>query len=126
MIRPRILPPVLRSIPYMLCLLTVSCAGDPFDGFFAHPSGGALDLRRTETEGRYTGSLWVDVMGPIPVEVKRDGNVARGLMTYGGRVQPIEVENSGRGLIVTIEGVRGENAWQRYKDGKDYANRNSE
>ena len=123
MIRPRILQSVLRTVPYLLCLMAVSCAGDPFHGFFAHPSVGMLDLRRTETEGRYIGSIWADGMGPLPVEVKRDGNVARGLMTYGGRVQPMEVENSRRGLIVTIEGVRCENApLQRYKNDKDYAN----
>jgi hypothetical protein len=92
---------------------------DPFVGFFAHPSSGAIELRRAGDDHKYTGSMWAD-FGPFPVEVTRDGDVARGTVTYGGAAHPLQLEHSSAGLILTADGTRADAPLQRYKDRQAY------
>jgi hypothetical protein len=92
---------------------------DPFVGFFAHPSSGMLELKPARAEGKYQGSMWAD-FGPFPVELTREGSIARGTVTYGGASHPLQVESTPQGLVLTADGTRAEAPLQRYKDMKAY------
>ena len=113
-----------------VCVIATACSsstsgkgnassGDPFVGFFAHPSFGMLELKRGEAEGKYHGSMWAD-FGPFPVELTREGNLARGTVSYGGASHPLQVENTPLGLVLIADGTRAEAPLQRYKDMKAY------
>jgi hypothetical protein len=122
-----------RSVFWMLATLACFTGGacssstsknsatsaDPFIGFFAHPGFGMLELKPAGAEGKYNGSMWAD-FGPFPVELTREGNVARGTVTYGGESHPLQVESTPQGLVLTADGTRGEAPLQRYKDKNAY------
>jgi hypothetical protein len=91
-----------------------SASGDPFEGFFANPSVGMLELRRADGEGKYRGSMWADV-GPFPVEGTRQGEIVRGTVTYGGEAHPLEIESRQGGLVLTESGTRAEGMLRRFK-----------
>lgn len=117
----------------LLCVGATSCSNDttagrnssdadPFAGFFAHPSSGMLELRRGETEGTYRGEMRAD-FGPFPVELTRDRDLARGTVTYGGKNHPLQLENTRRGLVLTVDGTRAEAPLQRHENRKAYEKR---
>jgi hypothetical protein len=74
---------VVFTLGTLICVVGPGCSGstngkssapsgDPFVGFFAHPSSGALELQRADGEGKYQGSMWAD-FGPFAVELTREG-----------------------------------------------------
>ena len=87
---------------------------DPFVGFFAHPSSGAVELRAVG-DGQDRGSMWGD-FGPFPVEGTRDGDTIRGTVTYGGSARPFELERTAQGMVLTADGSRAQAPLQRYRD----------
>jgi hypothetical protein len=121
---------VLWTLASLTCVLGAGCSNmaseksraatsDPFVGFFAHPSSGMLELARADGDGKYRGSMWAD-FGPFPVELTREGNIARGTVTYGGASHPLQVDSTPQGLVVTADGTPAEAPLQRYKDMKAY------
>jgi hypothetical protein len=92
-----------------------SASGDPFEGFFANPSVGMLELRRADGEGKYRGSMWAD-FGPFPVEGTRQGEIVRGTVTYGGEAHPLEIESTSGGLVLTESGTRAQGMLRRFKN----------
>lgn len=120
----------LSIVAALACMIGASCTGstngkgnasstDPFVGFFAHPSSGRIELKPAGAAGQYEGSMWAD-FGPFPVELTREGNVARGTVTYGGASHPLQLESTPQGLVLTADGTRAEAPLQRYKDVKAY------
>jgi hypothetical protein len=120
----------LSIVAAFVCMIGASCTGstngksnassaDPFAGFFAHPSSGRIELKPAGEPGEYKGSMWTD-FGPFPVELTREGNVARGTVTYEGASHPLQLESTPQGLVLTADGTRAEAPLQRYKDVKAY------
>jgi hypothetical protein len=120
----------LSILALFICVIELACSSstnsknsaksaDPFVGFFAHPSSGMLELKPADGKGKYRGSMWAD-FGPFPVELTRDGNIARGTVAYGGASHPLQVESTPQGLVLTAEGTRAEAPLQRYDDMKAY------
>jgi hypothetical protein len=116
-----------RSLPWILgwvaCFIASACSskkdrgttGDPFVGFFAHPSYGMVELKRADGEGQFEGSMWGDA-GPFPVKVTRNGNAARGTVAYGGASHPIELTPAPQRLLMTLDGTQAETPLQRYEN----------
>ena len=119
----------LAVFAILVCIIGGGCStstngksdapADPFAGFFAHPGSGMLELKPGEGGGKYQGSMWAD-FGPFPVELTREGNVARGTVTYGGARHPLQVESTPQGLALTVDGIRAEAPLLRYTDMKAY------
>lgn len=128
-------PSILFVVAILTCVILAGCSSttnkksrdssiDPFAGFFAYPSSGALELAPAG-QGKYRGSMYAD-FGPFPVELTRDGNVARGSVSFGDasqplHSQPLQVESTPQGLVVTVNGKQADAPLQRYKDMNAYA-----
>jgi hypothetical protein len=78
-----------------------------------------LELRPDDDEDHYRGSLWSD-FGPFPIKARREGDVVRGTVTYGGSAHPIEIESTPQGLILTTDGTRAQSPLRQYADRHAY------
>ena len=110
------------ALMFVVCTSCQSPActpGDPFVGFHAAPNVAMLELKRSSGEGKYHGSLWSDG-GPFPVDLTRDGSIARGTVNYGRSVRSIQAESTSRGLILTIEGVANPTPLHCYRSPQEY------
>jgi hypothetical protein len=94
-------------------------SSDPFAGFFAHPGFGKLELKGPDAGGKYQGTMWSD-SGPFPVELTRNGNSARGTVTYAGAPHSLSVQSTDQGLVLTADGTRAPEPLRRYKDMQSY------
>jgi hypothetical protein len=88
-------------------------------GFYAAANVGMLELKRSDKDGKYYGSFWADY-GPLPVELTREGDIARGTVSYGGVVRPLQLESTSDGLIVIIDGKRAKTALHYYTNRQEY------
>ena len=111
-----------------LLLLAISCAPhsaqtpmnpDPFIGFYANPDLGMLELTGKSPDGIYHGSIWID-FGPFAVALQRDGNFARGNVTYGGSDHTLEIEHTAEGMMIVEKGKRVFKPMKRYKNRSEY------
>jgi hypothetical protein len=111
---------VLMSVALVVasCSSKGSASSDPFEGFFANPSVGTLELK-SQGDAKYGGSMTAD-FGPFPVEGTRQGNVIRGTVTYGGRAHPLEIESTSGGLVLTESGTRAEGMLRRFKNRREF------
>ena len=117
---------ILITVATLICTTGTSCAtgptpctADPFVGFHAAQSLAMLELKRSEKDGKYYGSLWVDG-GPFPVELTRDGNLANGTARIGGAVRPLQAQSTPQGLVLVIDGESTKTALHCYPSPKAY------
>lgn len=106
--------------------ILMSCAGtsrvntagtvgdtDRFEGLFAHPSVGILQIRE---DGRiYRGTFMGDT-GPYPFEAAEVDGQLRGTVTYGGRARQLVMVETPQGMLLSIDGLEGDAPLTRYND----------
>ncbi|MBC8109204.1 MAG: hypothetical protein H7Z14_21640 [Anaerolineae bacterium] len=94
---------------------------DPFVGYFAHPAIGDLELSRTDDTDAYRGKL-LTLLGAFPVEGRRDGNVVRAKVIWReGVSEPLELEHTSRGFVLTTNGIRIDPPLQRYENEMEFS-----